>query len=187
MFEERLTYKDKFGNWVTNILQVPQKTEASWWEQIINDSGKINDIADAGKARTAFAVNGNHSNDAVIVKRFHQWGAKNNIGTSTIHDAFFTNITDMLKGRDALRGIYSDILEKNVVLDTLNEMKARGLPNQLYIQYLEEAIDKGLIPIVGKSKIGGKLVTDSDILKKEDILGITSKDFKQDRYWYGVG
>lgn len=57
-FEERLTYRDKFGNWVTNILQVPQKTEASWWDQMINKSGKINDIANATKARTAFAVNG---------------------------------------------------------------------------------------------------------------------------------
>lgn len=57
-FEERLTYKDKKGNWVNNILQVPQKTEATWWEQVINKSGKINDIADATQARTAFAVNG---------------------------------------------------------------------------------------------------------------------------------
>ena len=57
-FEERLVYKDKFGNWTTNILQVPQKTEATWWEQVINKSGKINDIADATKARTAYAVNG---------------------------------------------------------------------------------------------------------------------------------
>lgn len=58
VFEERLVYKDKFGNWTTNILQVPQKTEATWWEQVINKSGKINDIADVTKARTAFAVNG---------------------------------------------------------------------------------------------------------------------------------
>jgi hypothetical protein len=57
-FEERIFYKDKFGNWTTNILQVPQKTEATWWEQVINKSGKINDIADSTKARTAYAVNG---------------------------------------------------------------------------------------------------------------------------------
>lgn len=57
-FEERLVYKDKDGNWVNNIIQVPQKTEATWWEQVINKSGKINDIADATQARTAFAVNG---------------------------------------------------------------------------------------------------------------------------------
>lgn len=57
-FEERLRYKDKDGNWFVNILQVPQKTEATWWEQVINKSGKINDIANATKARTAFAVNG---------------------------------------------------------------------------------------------------------------------------------
>lgn len=57
-FEEKLRYKDKDGNWFTNIIQVQQKTESSWWDQVINKSGKINDIADATKARTAFAVNG---------------------------------------------------------------------------------------------------------------------------------
>jgi SPP1 gp7 family putative phage head morphogenesis protein len=57
-FEERLTYKDKDGNWVNNVLQIAQKTEATWWEQTVNAEGKINDIADATKARTAFAVNG---------------------------------------------------------------------------------------------------------------------------------
>lgn len=58
VFEERLNYKDAMGNWVTNILQIPQKTNPSLWEQIINKSGKIYSIVDAGKARTAFAVNG---------------------------------------------------------------------------------------------------------------------------------
>jgi len=57
-FEERLRYKDKDGNWMVNILQVPQKSEATWWEQVINKSGKINDIANATRARTAYAVNG---------------------------------------------------------------------------------------------------------------------------------
>jgi len=57
-FEERLKYKDKHGNWVTNIVQVPQKTEAGWWDVLTGETGKINDIADGTKARTAFAVNG---------------------------------------------------------------------------------------------------------------------------------
>jgi hypothetical protein len=60
-FEERLRYKDQDGKWVVNILQVPQKTESSWWDQMINKQGKINDIADATHARTAFGVNANHS------------------------------------------------------------------------------------------------------------------------------
>lgn len=60
-FEERLRYKDPDGNWIVNILQVPQKTEASWADQIVNRQGKINDIADATHARTAFGVNANHS------------------------------------------------------------------------------------------------------------------------------
>ena len=186
-FEERLRYKDKDGNWFVNILQVPQKTEATWWDQLINKSGKINDIANSTKARTAFAVNGNHSNDAVIVKRYHLWGRKNNIPTSTIHDAFFANTADMVKGRNALREIYAEMLKKNVIIETLNEMRSRGLPKALYDKYLNEAIDIGLIPIAGRSRIGDRLLKESDILTDKDILKLIPKGFKNDYGWYGVG
>lgn len=186
-FEERLTYKNADGVWTTNILQVPQKTEATWWEQSINKKGKINDIADATKARTAFAVNGNHSNDATLVKQFHMWGKDEKIPTSTIHDAFFANAADMLKGRAALRKIYARSLDKNIILETLNEMKARGLPRAVYDRYLNEAIEAGLIPVIGRSKTGGKLLREKDILKREDILKEVPKGFKNDYGWYGVG
>jgi len=186
-FQERLLYKDKNGVWNTNILQVPQKTDATWWEQVINKSGKINDIADTTKARTAYAVNGNHSNDATLVKNFHLWGLENNVQTATIHDAFFTNISDMLNGRDALKQIYANSLKANVVEAVLDEMLARGLPKKLYNQYMEEAISKGLIPVPGVSKIGNKVLTEKDILKAEDILRGIKDDFEEDYGWYGVG
>lgn len=164
-FEERLIYKDPYGNTVTNILQVDQKTEATWWEQVVNDSGNINDIADLNKARTAYAVNGNHSNDAVIVKKFHLWGKKSKIPTSTIHDAFFANAGDMLKARGALRQIYAESLDKNIIRETLLEMRRRGLPKHLYDKYLNEAIELGLIPVPGKSRIGGRIVEEKDLLQ----------------------
>jgi hypothetical protein len=186
-FEERLNYKDKDGKWVTNILQIPQKTEATWWEQVINKSGKINDIVDATRARTAFGVNMNHSNDATLVKKFHLWGRENNVPTSTIHDAFFANAADMLKARKALREIYSTVLERNVIQDTLNEMKSRGLPKELYDKYLNEAKDIGLIPIPGRSVVGGKVLEDKDILKFEDIIKEIPEGFKDDYGWYGIG
>jgi SPP1 gp7 family putative phage head morphogenesis protein len=188
-FEERIVYKDKQGNWVTNILMVPQKTEASYIDELFNKDGKINDIADGTRARTAFAVNGNHSNDAVIVKKFHLWGKKAGISTSTIHDAFFTNIADMLKGRTALRGIYADVLKNNVVKTTLDEMLARGLPKDVYDQYLNEAIDTGLIPVAGRSVVGGKILTQADILTADDILVGNDKpyDFENNTGFYGVG
>lgn len=186
-FEEKLMYKDKFGHWTTNILQVPQKTEANWWEMLMNEDGKINDIADATKARTAFAVNGNHSNDAVIVKRFHLWGKANGIPTSTIHDAFFANAADMLAGRQALREIYAEMLKNNIILMTLDEMKGRGLPQELYDKFMNEAIDIGLVPVIGRSRVGGKLLTVEDILTTEDILQPVPEGFKTDYGWYGVG
>jgi len=186
-FEERLNYKDKDGKWVTNILQVPQKTDPTWWDELMGKEGKINDIVDANKAKTAFAVNGNHSNDATIVKNFHLWGKDKNIQTSTVHDAFFTNASDMLEARDALRGIYATALESNSIKSTLDEMYDRGLPRTLYYKYLNEAIDTGLIPVVGRSRIDGHLMTEADILTQADILAKVPQDFRSNRYWYGVG
>ena len=66
-------------------------------------------------------------------------------------------------------------------------MLARGFPKPLYDKYLQEAISIGLIPIAGVSKVGGKTLKDSDILKFEDILKTIPRDFKKDYDWYGVG
>ena len=172
---------------MTNILQIPQKTESTWWEGFRNKDGKINDIADVNKARTAYAVNGNHSNDATIVKQFHLWGARRGVQTTTIHDAFFTNAARMLDARSGLRDIYGNAVGKNSIVLTLNEMKARGLPKELYDKYLNEAIETGLIPVLGRSKIGGRMMTKEDILTYEDVMAPVVEKFKHNRYWYGIG
>ena len=121
------------------------------------------------------------------MKQFHLWGKKHNIATSTIHDAFFTNSADMLLARKALRSIYARALNRNVILETLNEMRNRGLPKEVYEAYLEEAIEKGLIPVKGKSKVGGRVVQDKDILDVKDILSPIPSGFSSDYGWYGVG
>ena len=77
-------------------------------------------------------------------------------------------------------------MRNNVLLLTLKEMKARGLPQELYDKYLNEAIDEGLIPIAGRSSINGKIMKDSDILTKEDILKEIKEDFTDDYTFYGV-
>ena len=187
VFEEKIHTRLPDGTRNVSILQVAQKTDTTWWDWVINKTGNVNDIADATKARTAYAVNGNHSNDAVIVKQFHLWGKKNGIGTSTIHDAFFANAADMLKARNALRVIYADMIDKNPIKKTLDEMLARGLPKELYDQYLNEAIDIGLIPVAGRSKVGGRVLQASDILTKEEVLREVPSGFKNDYGWYGVG
>jgi hypothetical protein len=93
----------------------------------------------------------------------------------------------MLRARDALRVIYADALEANSVLKTLDEMHARGLPDELYYKYLNEAVDTGLIPVPGRSMIGGKLLREEDILKREDILQDIPEGFNSNRSFYGVG
>jgi hypothetical protein len=93
----------------------------------------------------------------------------------------------MLEGRKALRKLYARTLKANTIKDVLDEMRARGLPKKLYDQYLEEAIEKGLIPVPGKSRVGEKILTEKDILKEEDILEEIKEDFSEDYGWYGVG
>jgi len=129
----------------------------------------------------------NHSNDATIVKQFHLWGRKNRVQTTTVHDAFFTNTADMLAARAGLRKVYAKALNANSIKKTLDEMRARGLPKELYDKYLEEAIDIGLIPVVGKSKIDGRVVELKDILTESEILSPVDEGFKENRYWYGIG
>lgn len=186
-YEEKLLYKDKDGKWITNFIQVSQKTEPNLWEVIRNKDGKFNAIGDISKAQTAYGVNSNHANDAVLVKQFHLWGRKAKVQTGTVHDAFFTNSADMLEARQALREIYAGTLKSESIKWTLDEMYARGLPRELYLKYLNEAIDTGLIPVAGRSRIDGRLVTKEDILTRDMLLAKIPQDFKSNRYWYGVG
>ncbi len=125
--------------------------------------------------------------DATLVKAFHLWGRKRGIQTSTVHDAFVTNATDMLEARQALREIYARTLRKNVIEDTLEEMRKRGMPASEVEKFRNEAIEIGLIPVVGRSRIGGRLITKDDILTIEDILEIVPENFDSNRYWYGIG
>jgi hypothetical protein len=66
-------------------------------------------------------------------------------------------------------------------------MRARGLPKDLYDQYLNEAIDTGLIPVPGRSVVGGKVLQIEDILTREDILKPIEHKFDKNLYWYGIG
>jgi hypothetical protein len=187
VFEEKLMYKDADGKWITNILQVPQKTSGNWWEEFRNKDGKINDIVDVTRARTAYGVNSNHANDATIVKNFHLWGKDNNVATTTIHDAFFANAAQMVPAREGLKVIYANAVDSHSLKATLDEMLARGMPKAMYDAYLDEAERIGLIPVPGKSVVGGKTLTEADILKREDVLIPLNNDFKTNKYFYGVG
>lgn len=93
----------------------------------------------------------------------------------------------MLPSRGGLKLIYANAVDKNSIRATLDEMLARGLPREIYDKYLNEAIESGLIPVIGRSRINGRLMTKDDILTKEDILSPVKESFKDNRYWYGIG
>lgn len=129
----------------------------------------------------------NKLNDATLVKNFHIWGKKAGVDTATIHDAFFTNAADMLIAKKALRLSYAKAVQQNTIKATLDEMLDRGLPKEIYLKYLNEAIDTGLIPVVGRSRVGGKLLQKEDILTEDDILEAIPDGFRTNRSWYGIG
>jgi hypothetical protein len=121
-------------------------------------------------ASIGLGVNGNHSNDAVIVRRFHLWARKNGVDSGTIHDAFFTNIGEAQRAKDALRTIYADALEGDTIRKTLDAMRKNGLSPQAYDKLLREAKRRGLIDPPNK-------------LTRKDILAAIEEGYD----WYGIG
>jgi SPP1 gp7 family putative phage head morphogenesis protein len=157
--QERIEFRDPVtGRRIANIY------EASAEDGKLLGKGSLND------ARIGLGVNGNHSNDAVIVRRFHLWGRKNNVETATIHDAFFTNIGEARRAKDALRTIYADALEGDTIRKTLKEMRRQGLSRQSYNRLLKLAKEQGLID-------------PKDKITRKDILA----PIREGEDWYGIG
>ena len=93
----------------------------------------------------------------------------------------------MVAGRHGLREIYANAVDTQTLKWTLDEMLARGLPKDIYDAYLDEAERIGLIPVIGKSKIGGKLMTKADVLTRADVMKQIKNDFKDNYSFYGIG
>lgn len=142
---------------------------ANIYEGTVED-GKLRGKHAFADASIGLGVNGNHSNDAVIVRRFHLWGRKNNIPTASIHDAFFTNIGDAQKAKDALRTIYADALEGDTIRKTLDAWRKQGLSKKAYDELIADAKRRGLIDPPNK-------------LTRKDILAPISDGYD----WYGIG
>jgi hypothetical protein len=157
--QERIEFTDpNTGRKISNIY------ESSAEDGKLLGKGSLND------ARIGLGVNGNHSNDAVIVRRFHLWGRKNKVQTGTIHDAFFTNIADAERSKTALRTIYANALEGNTIRKTLKEMRKQGMSRKSYNLLLAKAKQLGLIDPKDK------------ITRKEILAPI-----RNGMDWYGIG
>ena len=97
------------------------------------------------EARSGLGVNGNHMNDASIVRQFHLWGRRNGVFTATIHDGFFTNLADSTRAKFKLREIYADAVEGDTLRKTLNQMRREGMSRESHRALIKEAIDLGLL------------------------------------------
>ena len=126
--------------------------------------------ASLNRAGIGMGVNGNHMNDASIVRQFHLWGQQNNIPTATIHDAFFTNIGDAALAKNALRTIYADALDGDTLRRTLDELRRQGMSRKTYDALILRAKQEGLLdPANG--------------LTREDILAPIRPGYD----FYGIG
>ena len=158
--EERIEFTDpNTGRKVKNIYRG------------VAEDAQLKGRASIIDARTGLGVNGNHSNDAAIVRQFHLWGKKQNIPTATIHDAFFVNAGESAKAKSALRKIYADAVDSNNVKKTLDAMLANGLPITDYTRLIKEAKRRGLIP------------PNELALTRAEILS----PLNDGEAWYGIG
>lgn len=162
-------YRPKIQESINFIDPVTGRRVRNIYQDSVTDSnlqGKSSII----RASIGFGVNGNHMNDATIVRRFHLWGKKNGVGTATIHDAFFTNIGDATKAKWALREIYADALDGDTIRNTLKRMRDEGMSEATYQELLRVAREDGLIDPPNK-------ITRADVLAK----------IPKGMDWYGIG
>jgi hypothetical protein len=157
--QERIEFRDPVTNRrIFNIY------ETSAEDGKLLGKGSLND------ARIGLGVNGNHSNDASIVRQFHLWAKRNGVESATIHDAFFTNIGEARRSKDALRTIYADALEGDTIRKTLLQMRKEGLSRKSYNALIKKAREQGLIDPENK-------------ITRKDILA----PIKEGDDWYGIG
>jgi len=134
------------------------------------EDAKLLGKSSIASARIGLGVNGTHMNDASIVRMYHLWGRANDIETASIHDAFMTNIVNAQKSKQALREIYADATEADVIRNTLKVMRSQGLSRDSYTKFINLAQEKGLLD-------------QSDKLTKEDILQALRPGYD----FYGIG
>ena len=157
--QARIDFTDPVtGQKVFNIYEAPSV------------DGKLMSQASIQDASIGLGVNGNHSNDASIVRQFHLWGRKNKVATGTIHDAFFSNLGEAVPAKWALRQIYADSLKNGTIPQTLKAMRKSGMSRATYNKYLQRAKADGLIN------------PDNKITPKELLETI-----RDGNDWYGIG
>jgi ribosomal protein S8 len=162
-------YRPKIQTSIEFFDPVTRRRVRNIYEDSVTD-GIMRGKSAIADARIGLGVNGNHANDASIVRQFLLWGRNNNIDTATIHDAFFTNIADADKARTALRAIYANAAESNTILNTLKAMKAEGMSEATYRRLVAKAKAEGLIDPPNK-------------ITKKDVLAAIPPGYD----WYGIG
>ena len=109
------------------------------------DSSSLQGKAGVGDVRLGWAVNGTHTNDASVVRRFHLWGRRTNTETATIHDAVFVHANDVPLSIYELNKIYAEFTDSNHFLSNLDNLRRSGLSRESYNEFLEDARRLGFL------------------------------------------
>lgn len=167
------TFKQMYPVTVEDIVSYTDPRTGRMIQQIVSTVKQptmdLIDRTSFQKARSGYGVNGNHTNDATIVRQYHLWGRRNNVNTSTIHDAFFQNIADTVPAKQELRRLYAQAVGSDQIRNTLRAMRADGLPYLDYLRLLREAKRLNLVDPVDPLTTNEIL---RDILPGEDFYGV---------------
>ena len=169
------------GKTLVQRYRVSEQSSIEWYDPVTKrmvrniyeeraKDGVLRGKSSVADARIGMGVNGNHMNDATIVRQFHLWGAENDVPTATIHDAFFTNISHVDPAKQALREIYADASESDTIRNTLLAMRKNGMSEESYRALLARAIEDGL-------------VDPPDRITRAEILA----PIPAGKDWYGIG
>ena len=116
--EQAIQFKDPItGKMVTNI-----------YRDVVDDDF-LRGKGSIGDAVTGLGVNGNHMNDASIVRQYWLQSRKQDKRIATVHDGFFSHIEDADWTKETLNDLYAQAVESRAIERTVKAMRDQALEN----------------------------------------------------------
>ena len=154
--EEAISFKDPItGRTVTNIYK----------GKVEDAPGLLRSAKSAGDAATGLGVNGNHMNDASLVQGYWLKARKDKLRVASIHDGFFSHVSDADWTKDTLNGLMADAVDSQTIKKTLRAQRDAA------IEYVSRANRRERAKMLDKviSRANDNKLTKDDIKNIFDI------------------
>ena len=116
--EQSIQFKDPVtGRMVSNI-----------YRDVVDDDF-LKGKGSIGDAVTGLGVNGNHMNDAAIVRQYWLQSRKSDKRVATVHDGFFSHLEEADWTKVTLNDLYAEAVESNQIKRQLKAMRDFALDN----------------------------------------------------------